>query len=156
MIFMATIGALILLAIVTEATPNTFKSRKARTWQVGDPLDALFASGKFFGPSHERRNPHDLVLTPGQELGVLVSFMAAVKANILPSDIDPSKPLDPQLVVGFDTRAEGAEEEVDAVVEETWSNYPVVMFSQVMLTIAGSPSMRLSNSSSCTPRLGGT
>ncbi len=62
--------------------------------------------------------------------------MAAVKANILPSDIDPSKPLDPQLVLGFDTRAEGAEEEVEAVVEETWSNYPVVMFSQVMLTIA--------------------
>jgi len=41
--------------------------------------------------------------------------------------------LDPQLVVGFDTRADGAkEEEVDSVVEETWSNYPVVIFSQVM------------------------
>jgi hypothetical protein len=130
-IFIATIGALLLLAIVTEATPNTFKLQKSRAWEFNDRLDA-FASVSMVGPSHERRNPHDLVLTPGQEIGMLVAFMAAVKANMLPSDIDPSKPLDPQLVVGFDTRVEGAEEEVEAVVEETWSNYPVVIFSQVM------------------------
>lgn len=129
-IVLATIGALILLAFVTAA-PDTFKFRRPQAWELHDPLDEVFASGAIFGPSHERRNPHDLVLTPGQELGVLVAFMAAIKANMLPSDIDPSKPLDPQLVVGFDTRAEGAEKELEAVVEETWSNYPVVMFSQV-------------------------
>ena len=136
-IVIATIGALILLALVAEATPDTFKFRKPQAWELNDPLDAVFASRAIFGPSHERRNPHDLVLTPGQELGVLVAFMAAVKANMLPSDIDPSKPLDPQLVVGFDTRAEGAEKELEAVVEETWSNYPVVMFSQVMFNNCG-------------------
>ena len=132
MIVIATISALFLLALVTKATPDAFKFRKPQAWELNDPLDAVFAAGALFGPSHERRKPHDLVLTPGQELGVLVAFMAAVKANMLPSDIDPSKPLDPQLVVGFDTRAEGAENELEAVVEETWSNYPVVMFSQVM------------------------
>jgi len=130
-VFLATIGTLILLAIVTEAAPATLKFRKPRTWELNDPIDAVLAGVSTIGPLHERRNPHDLVLEPEQELGVLVSFMAAVKANVLPSDTDPSKPLDPQLVVGFDTRADGAKEEVDALVEETWSNYPVVIFSQV-------------------------
>ena len=131
MIFIATIGVLILLAIVMEATPSTFKLPKRRTWEFDNDIHAAFASVSTSGPLHERRNPHDLVLQPEQELGVLVSFMAAVKANMLPSDIDPSKPLDPQLVVGFDTRANGAQEEVQALVDETWSNYPVVIFSQV-------------------------
>ena len=133
-IFIATIGALILLAIVTEAVPDTFKLRSPRkwAWEFNDPLDAALASASTFGQSHERRNQHDLVLTPEQEIGVLVAFMTAVKSNVIPPDVDPSKPLDPQLVVGFDTRADGAKEEVDSVVEETWSNYPVVIFSQVM------------------------
>lgn len=71
--------------------------------------------------------------------------------HMLPSDIGPSKQLAPHLVVGFDTRAEGGKEEVEAIVEETWSNYPVVIFSQVKLIIAGP-----SNSSSCTLQLGRT
>ena len=50
---------------------------------------------------------------------------------MLPSDIDPPKPLDPQLVVGFGKCAEGAHEEIEAAVEQTWSNYPVVIVSQV-------------------------
>lgn len=125
----ATISALILLAIVAEVAT---KAPKPRTWEYNDRIDAVFGSGPTFRPSYyERRNPDDLVLEPQQELGVLVAFMAAVTYNVLPPYIDPSKPLDPQLVVGFDTRADGAEEELKALVEETWSNYPVVIFSQV-------------------------
>lgn len=128
---LAIIAVLILLAIVTETVPATLKFRKPQAWEFNDPIDAVLALVPNVGPLHERRIPHDLVLEPEQELGVLVSFMAAVQANALPFDIDPSKPLDPQLVVGFDTRADGAMEEVEALVEETWSNYPVVIFSQV-------------------------
>ena len=130
-VFFATTAALILLGIVTKAAPTTLILRKPRTWEFNDPTDAVLSSVSTVGPLHSRRNPHDLVLEPQQELGVLVSFMVSVKANVLPSDIDPSKPLDPQLVVGFDTRADGAKEEVEALVEETWLNYPVVIFSQV-------------------------
>ena len=130
MVFLVIIGALILLAIVKEAAPATFKSPNPRAWELRYPIDVAFASVATVGPSHERRNSPDLVLEPRQELGVLVAFMAAVTAK-LPSHIDPSKPLDPQLVVGFDTRADGARDEIEALVEETWSNYPVVIFSQV-------------------------
>ena len=102
-------------------------------------------------------NQHDLVLTPEQEIGVLVVFMAAVKSNVIPPDVNPSKSLGPQLVVGFDTRADGTKEEVDSVVEETWSIYPVVIFSQVMFKFFTGPSQGcLSNSSSRILQLGGS
>ena len=70
------------------------------------PLDAVLASVATFGLSHERSSPHDLVLI--KKLSVLVAFMAAGTANMLPPNINRSKPLNcwiPQLVVGFDTRA---------------------------------------------------
>jgi hypothetical protein len=130
-IFVASIGVLVLLAIVTGTAPASLIIPKPRTWEYERPIGVHAAFASVPVPLHERRNPHDLVLNPEQELGVLVSFLTAVKANMLPSDIDPSKPLDPQLVVDFDTREEGAEKEVEALVAETWSNYPVVIFSQV-------------------------
>ena len=98
-VFLVIIGALILLAIVKEAAPATFKLPNPRVWELRDPIDVAFASVTTVGPSHGRRNSPDLVLEPRQELGVLVAFMAAVTAK-LPSHIDPSKPLD-QLIVGF-------------------------------------------------------
>jgi len=60
----------------------------------------VFAFVATVGPSHERRNSHAVGLEPRPELGMLVAFMAAVTTE-LPSHIGPSKPLDPQLVVGL-------------------------------------------------------
>jgi len=94
------VATLISLAIVKEAAPATFKLPDPRAWEPRDPIDVVFASVAIVGPSHERRNSHDLVLEPRQELGVLVAFMAAITAKLSPH-IDPSKPLDPQLTVGF-------------------------------------------------------
>jgi len=49
-IFIATIGALMLLAIVTEAAPDTFKLRSLRAWawEFNDPLDAALTSVSTF------------------------------------------------------------------------------------------------------------
>jgi len=99
-VFLGIFGALILLVIGKEAAPATFKLPKRRAWELRDPIEVAFASVATVGPSHERSNSHDLVLKPGQELGLLVAFMAAVADKLSPH-IDPSKPLDPQLTVGF-------------------------------------------------------
>jgi hypothetical protein len=134
-VVLATLAVFILLAIVMETAPPTLKSPKSRTWKfdgfINNNIDAAFAPASAFGPSHKRTHPYDLVLEREQELGGLVAFMTALTSNMLPSDINPSEPLDPQLVVGFDTRADNAKEELQALVEETWLNNPVVIFSQV-------------------------
>jgi len=71
------------------------------------------------------------LLSPEQELGALTAFMAALPQNVIPSNIDPSRPLDPQLVLDFDTRGPQSENEIDNVVAGAWMNNPVVLFSKV-------------------------
>ena len=73
----------------------------------------------------------EIVLSPEQELGALTSFMAALPQNVIPPDVDPTRPIDPQLVLDFDTRSPRAEEEVDNIVSEAWFRNPVVVFSKV-------------------------
>jgi len=63
-VFLVIIGALTLLAIVKEAAPATFKSPNPRAWEFRYPIDVAFASVATVGPSHERRNSHDLILEP--------------------------------------------------------------------------------------------
>jgi hypothetical protein len=73
----------------------------------------------------------DVLLSPEQELGALTAFMAALPQNVIPSNIDPSRPIDPQLVLDFDTRGPEAEDEIDDVVLGVWMNNPVVLFTKV-------------------------
>lgn len=73
----------------------------------------------------------EIVLSPEQELGAVTAFMAALPQNVIPPGIDPTKPIDPQLVLDFDTRSPRAEEEVDNVVSDVWLRNPVVVFSKV-------------------------
>ena len=57
--------------------------------------------------------------------------MAALPQNVIPPDIDPTLPLDPQLVLDFDTRGPQAEEEIAEVIMDVWIRNPVVVFSKV-------------------------
>jgi hypothetical protein len=57
--------------------------------------------------------------------------MAALPQNVIPTDIDPAQPIDPQLVIDFDTRSPRAEEEVANIVSDVWLRNPVVVFSKV-------------------------
>lgn len=73
-----------------------------------------------------------ITLTPEQELAALSSFIISLPdQNILPPSVDPSQPIDPQLIIDFDTRADGAEAELKRLVAATWENYPVVMYTKV-------------------------
>ncbi len=73
----------------------------------------------------------DILLSPEQELGALTAFMAALPQNVIPSNIDPSRPIDPQLVLDFDTRGPEAKDEIDDVIVGVWMNNPVVLFVKV-------------------------
>lgn len=73
----------------------------------------------------------DVLLSPEQELGALTAFMVALPQNVIPSNIDPSRPIDPQLVLDFDTRSPEAEGEIDDVVLGVWMNNPIVLFTRV-------------------------
>lgn len=78
--------------------------------------------------------PWTLSLTPKQELAALCSFVGALASNALPLSVDPSEPLDPQLVLEFDfmkRTEEDVREELEYIVSDVWERYPVVVFSKV-------------------------
>jgi hypothetical protein len=73
-----------------------------------------------------------ITLTPEEELAALSSFIISLPdQNILPPSVNPSSPIDPQLILDFDTRADGAEAELKRLVAATWENNPVVMYTKV-------------------------
>ncbi|KAF9227205.1 hypothetical protein BS17DRAFT_452243 [Gyrodon lividus] len=76
-----------------------------------------------------------IYLSPSEELAALAAFLAALPHNVLPPSVDPSQPLDPQLVLDFDTRSERAKEELHQVVEEVWTRYPVMLFTKVHILL---------------------
>ena len=71
-----------------------------------------------------------------QELAAVTSFMAALPQNVIPITVDPSLPIDPQLVLDFDTRSPRAPAEVAEVVNDVWTRNPVVLFSKVRRGVA--------------------
>ena len=84
---------------------------------------------QFLQPAPSPRLP--LVLSPTEELAALSAFIAALPFNVLPHSVDPSLPLDPQLVLDFDPRSESARDELDRLVEQVWSRFPVILFTKV-------------------------
>lgn len=69
-------------------------------------------------------------LDSAQELAAVSSFIASLPQNVIPSFVDPSRPIDPQLVLDFDTRSVQAVEEVQTVVNEVWARNPVMLYSK--------------------------
>jgi len=76
-------------------------------------------------------NQPQVQLTPGQELAAVSSFLASLPANVIPPSVDPSRPIDPQLVLDFDTRSSRASDELEVMVEEVWSRNPVLLYSKL-------------------------
>lgn len=79
-------------------------------------------------------DPHStqpqISLDPAQELAAVSSFIISLPQNVIPSFVDPSRPIDPQLVLDFDTRGPNAADEVKAVVDDVWTRNPVVLYSK--------------------------
>lgn len=77
-----------------------------------------------------------LKLTPEEELAAVSSFIASLPQNVIPPDVDPSLPIDPQLVLDFDTtRGSRAADEVRVMVEDVWTRNPVFVYSRVCIIV---------------------
>ncbi|KAG6831772.1 hypothetical protein H0H92_007924 [Tricholoma furcatifolium] len=72
-----------------------------------------------------------VVLDQSQELAAVTSFLASLPQNIIPPSVDPSVPIDPQLVLDFDTRSTRAAEEVQQMVADVWQTNPVFLYSKL-------------------------
>ncbi|KAL6300482.1 hypothetical protein BKA93DRAFT_819435 [Sparassis latifolia] len=81
-----------------------------------------------YRPNNTARPPIQLNAT--QELAAVSSFLASLPQNVIPSSVDPSQPIDPQLILDFDTRSPQAAEEVETVVQDVWARNPVVLYSK--------------------------
>lgn len=101
-----------------KAAMNTFVDSPDRPWR----------------PTHKDvlASRPQITLTPEEELAALSSFIISLPhQNILPPSVDPSQPIDPQLILDFDTRRDGAGAELKRLVTATWENNPVVMYTKV-------------------------
>lgn len=76
-------------------------------------------------------NRPQVKLDESQELAAVAAFVAALPQNMIPRSIDPSQPIDPQLVLDFDTRSPRAAYEVNQIVQDVWSRYPVMLFTKL-------------------------
>jgi hypothetical protein len=70
-------------------------------------------------------------LDESQELAAVSSFLASLPQNVIPPSVDPSRPIDPQLVLDFDTRSPRAADGVQEIVEDVWTRNPVILFSKL-------------------------
>ncbi|KAH9858493.1 hypothetical protein C2E23DRAFT_717194 [Lenzites betulinus] len=82
-------------------------------------------------PSSSNIGRPQITLNQTQELAAVSSFIASLPQNVIPSSIDPSLPIDPQLVLDFDTRGPHAQEELQAVIHDVWARNPVMLYSKV-------------------------
>jgi len=69
-------------------------------------------------------------LTEAQELAAITSFLASLPQNSIPGNVNPMLPIEPHVVLDFDTRGPRAAEEVEVMVEDVWARNPVVIYSR--------------------------
>ncbi|CAL1706773.1 unnamed protein product [Somion occarium] len=99
--------------------------RLSRLSQQASRLAALRHKSPFGGTAKTA-----VRLNREQELAAVSAFLASLPQNVIPSSVDPSKPIDPQLVLDFDTQSPHALEEIDALVNETWARNPVFLYAK--------------------------
>lgn len=71
-----------------------------------------------------------LILTPRDELVGLISFLTSTSASALPR-IDPSKALDPQLILDFDHTKPTARQDMRQLESDMMSLFPVILFGRM-------------------------
>jgi len=120
--------------------PNTAPGRLPPVKDLGKHVEPFKGKGgNFAATSSDTSNIHNhnsgtspaYKLTPAEELGAVVAYLTSIGANAhIPSYIDPSKPLEAELILGFNARSSRASAEVAELVDETWQINPVVMFGE--------------------------
>lgn len=76
-----------------------------------------------------------IALDPEQELAAVSSFLASLPQNVIPPSVDPSRPIDPELVLDFDTRSPRAPEEIARVVDDVWARNPVLLYGKASVVL---------------------
>jgi hypothetical protein len=61
----------------------------------------------------------------------VTSFLASHYQNVIPPTVDPTLPIDPDLVLDFDTRGPRAADELQTLLNEVWVQNPVVLYAKV-------------------------
>ncbi|PCH36089.1 hypothetical protein WOLCODRAFT_140219 [Wolfiporia cocos MD-104 SS10] len=93
-------------------------------------LAALRHKSSAGGGNDSNAGRPQLTLDAAQELAAVSSFLASLPQNVIPGTVDPSQPIDPQLVLDFDTRSPQAAGEVESVVSDVWARNPVMLYSK--------------------------
>ncbi|KAF7376600.1 Glutaredoxin domain-containing protein [Mycena sanguinolenta] len=107
-------------AEIRPAEQKVFDPEKSRNSHVGVAKKHQKLSG----------GRKSITLNLEQELAAVSSFLASLPQNVIPLSVDPSLPIDPELVLDFDTRSPRALAEVEQVVEDVWSRNPVLLYGK--------------------------
>jgi hypothetical protein len=120
-----------LFLIHTPSTP----SHHDQLAQQLETLRQTHTSGVSSYPLRNGRPAHrpSVKLSPAQELAAVSSFIASLPQNVIPASVDPQEPIDPQLVLDFDTRSSQAPDEVKSMQRDVWSRNPVFLYSKVRI-----------------------
>ncbi|PFH49739.1 hypothetical protein AMATHDRAFT_95732, partial [Amanita thiersii Skay4041] len=129
--------ALVALSLYILFVQNVPLSSKAISRQKAISTDNMEQALETLRAHHHHKPHHHSVhrkqvkLDPEQELAALSSFLSSLPQNVIPSFIDPSLPIDPQLILDFDTRGSRADQEVQAIVHDVWTRNPVFLYSKL-------------------------
>ncbi|OBZ70712.1 Monothiol glutaredoxin-S12, chloroplastic [Grifola frondosa] len=131
------VSVYILLIAQPALSPISFETDQARPgasrsshWTTDAFRLAALRHRKPKGVADSKAARPQITLDSAQELAAVSSFIASLPQNMIPSSVDPSQPIDPQLILDFDTRSPQAAEEVETVVRDVWSRNPVVFYSK--------------------------
>jgi len=124
-----------ILVARTILSPHTLHLDPSATDQMTARLESIqnshilgkLGSSRKHKPSYQKLQ---IKLDTAQELAAISSFLASLPQNHIPPSVDPSVPIDPQLVLDFGTHSSRAEDEVRAMVDDVWLQNPVFLYSK--------------------------
>lgn len=127
------ISAYTVLVAPPSLSPIAFNNAAAPNSRhpISHAFRASAAAAQLKHPSKSLAKAPQLRLSRAEELGAVTAFLASLPANIIPPSVDPARPIDPQLVLDFDTRSAQAQDEVVDVIYDVWLRNPVVLYSKV-------------------------
>ncbi|KAF9063395.1 hypothetical protein BDP27DRAFT_1232217 [Rhodocollybia butyracea] len=130
LVFLSLVFLSYYIFFVQRPALSTTSAPHRTSHSIAEALDAMRNSHIATGP-HRSSNQPPLALTPEQELAAVSNFVSSLAANVIPPTVDPALPIDPQLVLEFDTRSTRAIEEVEVMVEDLWTRNPVLLYSKL-------------------------
>lgn len=134
------ISAYVLLVAQPQLSPIAFGEGEHSRPSPADRLSRLSSQAGKLAALRQKRpsatnnsyaDKPQVILDPAQELAAVTGFIASLPQNVIPPSVDPTKPIDPQLILDFDTRSPSAPQEVEAFVIDTWARNPVTLYSRV-------------------------